>query len=111
MKLTLPFPPSTNRMWRNYRGVTVLSHEARNYKQAVKIAAARIKPFDGEVQWIATAYFPDRRGDLSNRIKVIEDALNGVAWVDDKLVKHIDLTWALDRENPRIEIEVLPWNQ
>lgn len=111
MKLTLPFPPSANRYWRVFRGRAVLSAEARKYKNDVRLVNAKARPIgDGvSVQWSAVAYFPDRRGDLSNRIKILEDALNGIAWDDDSQVEAISIVRGLDKKNPRIEIEVTPW--
>ena len=111
MKLTLPFPPSANRYWRNYRGVTVVSQEAKSFKAHVRLVTKRIQPQEGPLQWSAVAYFPNRRGDLSNRIKIVEDALNGIAWIDDSQVMALQIERAIDKDNPRIEIEVLPWTK
>lgn len=111
MKLTLPFPPSTNRMWRNYRGVVVSSAESRSYKEAVALLcrAQKIKPLAGNVQWHAVIYFKRNAGDLTNRLKIVEDSLNGHAWGDDAQVKCQSSVWMLDRDEPRIEIEIQPW--
>lgn len=87
----------------------MLSAEARKYKNDVRLVNARVVPLKGTLQWKAIAYFPDRRGDLSNRIKILEDALNGVAWDDDSQVEAISIVRGLDKKNPRIEIEVTPW--
>ena len=51
MKLTLPYPPSANRYWRNYRGMTVTSGEAIAYKREVAYLArkAGVVPCVGDV--------------------------------------------------------------
>lgn len=36
MIYVLPYPVSTNRYWRNFRGYTVRSKEANQYKEIVK---------------------------------------------------------------------------
>jgi len=118
MKLTLPFPPSANRYWRTRvlrsRGQvlvqTYLSPEAKAYKKAVAEVCERahLEPVDGEVSLVLHVFRPKLVGDLSNRLKVLEDSLNGFAWVDDKQVAEIRMVRDLDRERPRVEVEVLP---
>lgn len=44
--------------------------------------------------WIArtdTGWVSNPRGDLDNLMKTLGDGLNGVAWRDDKLIKHLDI--------------------
>ena len=113
MKLTLPFPPSSNRYWRTtVRGGwphTYVSQEARQYRALAYWQARQrgAQPLDGEIRIKGVLYFPDRRGDLSNRIKVLEDALQGACYHDDKQL--VELHWfrAIDKQNPRVEIEIL----
>lgn len=50
--------------------------------------------------------YVDRGPDLDNVIKIL-DALNGVAWKDDRHVWAIDAAFGVrDPKNPRLEIEV-----
>ena len=43
--LTLPFPPSTNRLWRHWQGRTLISREGRVYRATVgQIVAVAIPP-------------------------------------------------------------------
>ncbi len=106
--LRLPEPPSANAYWRSVyikgRGVVVLlSKEARQYKQDVRAIwlqrAVKDRPcFAGPVRMSLEWYGGAKRGDLSNRIKVAEDALIGHAFVDDKQVAE----WSAKRlESPR----------
>jgi len=116
MRLTLPYPPSANRYWRTtariIRGKPVVqtypSPEAKAYKVAVAriAAAAGWRPFDGDVELRLTVYRPLKRGDLSNRIKVLEDALNGIAYADDDQVVRLTADRKDDKDNPRVEVEV-----
>jgi crossover junction endodeoxyribonuclease RusA len=108
--LTLPEPPSANRIWRNGRGRTYTSQAARDFKAAVLAAAliARIdRPvFHGPVRLTMTWYRQRKAGDLSNRIKVVEDALNGVVWDDDKQVAEIHV-YRVDGQRPgRLEVTI-----
>ncbi len=91
--LTLPLCPSANRYWRTYRGRAVKSPEARNYRAIVAVLAknarmARIEapaPIAVSVTWERR----ERRGDLDNRLKVLLDALQGVAYDDDKQITEL----------------------
>lgn len=107
--LTLPLPPSANRYWRNVKGRTLKSREARDYALQVGwlCRGADITPITGDVSIEMMIYFPDKRGDLSNRIKVAEDALNGHVYADDKQVKRILAERHIDKQNPRIELRVM----
>lgn len=107
-RFTLPWPPSANRYWRNVRGHTVVSSEARDYKlrAAWEARIAVDEPLSGNVILTMDFYRPRKSGDLSNRIKVLEDALNGVAFNDDKQVIEIHARRFDDKHNPRVEVEV-----
>jgi Holliday junction resolvase RusA-like endonuclease len=39
-------------------------------------------------------------------VKLVEDGLKGIAWHDDEQVAILHMYRHLDRENPRIEIEI-----
>ena len=119
--LTLPWPVSANRYWRSFvprgsrRAVTVVSPEAEQYRDDVAIAHARSygtrKPMSCPVA-VSVALYPARPKDwakrrksegpnwhasvrsidLDNALKVLIDALKGVAYDDDKQVFRIDAT-------------------
>lgn len=93
--LILPLSPGTNRMWRNFRGITVLSKEAREFKRAVAdlaMTSGIVGPLQGEVI-VDIAYHPKarkketskplRRLDCDAHIKPVLDALIGIAYLDD----------------------------
>lgn len=110
MRLTLPYPPSANRYWRtNQHGHNYVSPEAKRYKEGVRLRAhmARLgKPLACPVVLTVVVYRPQKSGDLSNRIKVLEDALNGIAFVDDSQVVEIHARREDDKTNPRVEVQV-----
>ncbi len=111
MKITLPFPPSSNRYWRFPRGLgyPILSMEAREYKKkAARSAIAQgMKPIFGPVQVRIFAYRPAKRGDLDNMLKIALDSLKGIAWEDDKQIVFLAAGRFEDNKNPRLEIDVL----
>jgi crossover junction endodeoxyribonuclease RusA len=135
--LTLPYPISANRYWRAVRlgkGPTarmamVPTTEAKAYRDHVghlaKAAGLKI-PLDGRVTLLVRLY-PDRPQDwakraqrdpdgwddtvrcmdLGNCEKVLSDALNGIAWLDDKQLRRIVLERCEpDDRGARVEIEI-----
>lgn len=82
IELELPEPPSANRWWRNFRGRMVLSKEARDYKKMV--AGYPLKPLKGRVRIRITWERKRKSGDLDKRLGVLLDALQGVAYKNDK---------------------------
>lgn len=111
MTITLPPPPSANRYWRNFRGRTVVSGEAKAYKDAaawLARAAGMDEPLTGNVALTVRWYRERKAGDLSNRLKILEDALQGVAYVNDSQIVRIVAERYDDKRNPRVEVEVTP---
>ena len=111
MKFTLPFPPSSNRYWRFPRGLgyPIVSREARSYKKEAAALAIQqgVHPIFGPVQVRVFAYRPSKRGDLDNMLKIVFDSLKGIAWIDDSQITFLAAGRFDDKENPRIEIDVM----
>jgi crossover junction endodeoxyribonuclease RusA len=111
--IALPYPVSANRYWRSFvpkggsRAITTLSEEARQFKRDVQRIAVHmgVKPVTGRIHlhiqlwpnrpkdWAKrSANNPDTWDDdvqcidLGNCEKVLSDALNGIAWADDKQI-------------------------
>ena len=105
-RLVLPYPISTNRYWRNFRGMMVKSSEAREYKAKIQAIAWQQGygcPLDGPVH-VEMSYHPKkpktykggpvRSFDLDNVAKVAIDALNAIAWHDDSQITHLSISKA-----------------
>ena len=110
MTLTLPLPPSLNHYWRRVGARTLVSAEGRAYRERCHLVALaqRARPLDGEVAVRAVVYMARLGCDLDNRAKVLLDALSGAAWHDDAQVADLHLIRRLDRDDPRVEVEILP---
>lgn len=112
MKLTLPIPPSANRYWRNFRGRVVVSSEAKEYKSLAfylaREQAGEEEAFTVPVKITSRFYFAANRGDMPNYTKVLYDALEGIAFINDKLIFEEHNFRLLDKRNPRVEIEIIP---
>lgn len=97
--LTLPYPPSTNRLWRHQAGRVMASPEAKAWKhQAAWIArAAGLTPIAGPVAMDVTLHpkltskgrASRARIDLDNALKAGLDALQGIAYADDKQITRL----------------------
>ena len=109
MILSLPYPPTSNKYWRVVNGRMVLSRDGRKYKRVVPLLAKVQKcgpAFEGPVVLTVTVYRPIKRGDLSNRLKVLEDALQGVAYLNDEQVVEIHMRRREDPKNPRAVVTI-----
>jgi Holliday junction resolvase RusA-like endonuclease len=90
--LVLPVPPSANAIWRRKRsgGMFKIS-EAKLYEVQVAAIMAffKTKPIKGPVALSLMWFRQKRQGDLTNRIKSLEDAIKGTMFDDDKEVTAI----------------------
>lgn len=112
MNLTLPFPPSVNRIWRQWKGRTLLSKEGREYRDRVarEWLLMRSQGLGRRALVVdVLAYMPDaRRRDIDNLAKASLDALQRAgAFVDDSQIVDLRIRRAgIDRDNPRLEVKL-----
>ena len=112
MNLTLPFPPSVNRLWRAVKGRVLLSREGRAYRLAVGqvVLQARLQGFGRRhVRVLVDAYMPDnRRRDLDNLWKACGDGLQANrVLADDSQIRDLRIRHAgIDRDRPRLEVTI-----
>lgn len=113
----LPYPISTNRYWRNYRGRTVRSAEAVAYKEQVawtNLGTRHHKPITGNIAIIVTLQPKlTAKGvasktvmDLDNCLKVALDALQGIAYDNDKQIRRISAEYGVPREGGGLIVQV-----
>ena len=98
--ITMPYPISTNRYYRNLQHITTLSKEGRIFKQIVRLANLCIKPILDDVVLNITIHPKQKKDggaysqiiDLDNGLKCILDSLIGIVYHDDRQVKglHVD---------------------
>lgn len=107
MKFVLPYPPSSNRYWRVWRGRAVKSSEARAYQAQVRLMnVGHSGVLASAVVVTCFVFRPAKRGDLDNTLKVMLDALKGIAFIDDKQVVELHAKRFDDKNNPRAEVWV-----
>jgi crossover junction endodeoxyribonuclease RusA len=93
------------------KGNTYTPRKTEDYERKVKMCAlaAGIRPLAGEVSFTIWIYLPDRRRrDRDNIEKAVQDALNGVAWIDDSQVREWHGRRELDAEKPRVRVTIGP---
>lgn len=108
MRLTLPLPPSVNRMYRAVRGKVLLSQEGRAYKDACALAAVAqlgVDPMEGRLILRADFHMNDR-GDLDNRFKALLDALQGSAYYNDSQLVELHAKRHYAKAEHRVEVEI-----
>lgn len=115
LTLVLPEPPSVNRVWRKGRGGKLyLNPKAAAFytrvEQAVRLAGVRVGriPFPDpvRVRYELTWFRARKAGDLSNRLKCFEDALNGLVWTDDKQVVSFACARVDGQRPARVEVTI-----
>lgn len=118
--IELPYPPSTNRMWRNFRGRTVLSDEGVTYKaKAGWLAkAAGAKCVDHDVALVVTLHPRKNKDgsasktvlDLDNIFKIACDSLQGIAYVNDKQIKRLAASYGAPIKDGGLTVAVMAAN-
>lgn len=112
ISLTLPYPPSKNRLHRRVGNLTLLSREAREYQRGIAVALlAQLvelgrEPLTGPVALTLRFYRPRKAGDVDGRLPWLIDCLQGYAYRDDKQVVEIHAYRLEDKVNPRVEVVV-----
>ena len=102
ISITLPWPPSTNRIWRNVvvRGKpqTLLSKEGREFRSLAGkhclLSGISGKKLSGRIEVTLVASPPDRRHrDLDNVLKATLDALTHAGvWLDDSQIDRLEIS-------------------
>ena len=90
IQIRLPWPPSSNTYYRCYHNRVLISDKGRRYKTTVLglwLQSDEVTLGDVRIALTIDAYPPDKRKrDLDNIIKPLQDALNGLAWIDDSQI-------------------------
>lgn len=95
--LTLPWPPSVNRYWRNLQGRTLISADGRKYRTEVVASVLqqlrRLPRLSGRLGVVIMVTPPDkRRRDLDNLFKAILDSLTHAGvWMDDSQIDDLHI--------------------
>jgi crossover junction endodeoxyribonuclease RusA len=109
--LVLPLPPSLNNLYANGKnGGRFKTPEAEAYAhEAGWRAKEQGAQYLGKAEVVVNyRFYMNRRGDVSNRVKAVEDALTGIVWHDDRQVQRYTAERLPPMGNPRVEVEIEP---
>jgi crossover junction endodeoxyribonuclease RusA len=110
--ITLPWPPSVNRMWRSVRGRNILSQEGRQYREngltVVAAQSPRHWPAEVRLSVSISVYPPDRRRrDLDNMPKAVLDLLTHAGvYVDDSQIDRLEIVRRENHPGGRVTVEL-----
>lgn len=115
--ITLPMGVSVNHLYMFKKGKRFMTKAGEQYMKDVMMLTTKAveeqgyKPEPPGVWMVAelTFYYGDkRRRDCHNQHKLIMDALECIAFEDDRWVLVRDMHVALDKDNPRVEVRIYP---
>lgn len=108
-----PYPPSVNEIYKpvpTRKGTMTLrlSAKGREFKERIGWEAKKqgAQLLTGNLCVTYRLYRPQKSGDLENRLKAMADALQGIAYKDDKQIVEIHAYRFDDKDNPRIEVDL-----
>lgn len=110
MTVTLPWPPSVNRYYRSALGRVLISAQGRAYREIVCRIVTPSGVLSGRLGIEITTHQPDlRTRDLDNVCKAILDSLQHAKVYDNdgQIDRLVVQRGAIDRTNPRVEVEVV----
>lgn len=109
MKLTLPYPPSSNRRLTMGGGRMRNTDVYKAYRQEAELRMNQmhLECLEGDVALTLHYYRSTMQGDLDNLLKVVIDVMQGYCYFDDRQVRDIHAVMHEDKiEEPRVEVEV-----
>lgn len=110
-RLTLHVPPSANNWHRTVKGRILVSAEARMYPKSVALSALmqriQVVPSPHDIRVDIVWWRARKSGDVDKRGAILLDALQGVAFDDDKQIR----SYSIERDdsepdNPRVEVTI-----
>jgi Holliday junction resolvase RusA-like endonuclease len=116
-RLTLPYPPSTNK-WLEPAGrgrglrKTAVARQYREHVQWLLLDAgySAVTATDEDVSVEVFAYRKSKRQDIDNISKALFDSMEGFIYINDNQIAHQEMWRLLDRKNPsrRSDCEAVP---
>ncbi len=100
-------PISTNKL---YQGRRFLTKEGKANKEALgweaRVEWGGKAPLEGKIKATVHLFFKDGRMLDIDNLKALWDSLSGICYIDDSQIHQLHLFKSIDRENPRVEIDI-----
>ena len=78
------------------------------YEESFKVQYTPKETISGDFSIELSVYYPDKRADLDNSLKIILDCLQMVGAIEnDRYCQKINATRLIDKDNPRVEFKIL----
>jgi Holliday junction resolvase RusA-like endonuclease len=112
----VPGRPCPKERPRFFRGKAITPMKTQHYEAIIRNeyqnAHGDKTPYECDLEVGVFVFLNDRRhGDCDNYAKVAQDALNKIAWKDDKLIKQLTVYLVIDKkESTRLEMVIQPLN-
>lgn len=115
LRFSIPIPPSTNHAYFYAHGKRIRTADTKKYDanvrelaiQAMKDNNMTIFPLGEKIRMNMTYHFPDARiRDTHNSFKIPLDALEGVVYPNDYWVLINIPDFDIDKQNPRVDLEI-----
>lgn len=110
VQVTLPYPPSVNHMYTHTARGVFMSEAGKAFKLEARCCVSHHEwrfLLGTPLAVTMHIYRPRKAGDIDNRVKLILDSMNDVLWVDDSQICELHVYRHDDKQNPRIELEVV----
>jgi len=109
LKVVLPYPPSVNHYLRHAGHSVYRTQAANDYREIVAwiLHDMEVDPLQGALKVSIVAYRPRKAGDIDGILKVSLDAMNKLAYEDDKQIVELHVWRRDDKYNPRLEVEII----
>jgi Holliday junction resolvase RusA-like endonuclease len=93
-----------------YRGRRFLTPDAKATKEAIAWEVAtqyKQELMTMDIKLNIRFYVKNTRIDIDNYLKGLLDCLTGLIWTDDRFITEIHVYKIIDKNNPRVEIDII----
>lgn len=111
---TVPMPPSTNNLFATYNGRRIISRDYKAWRQIANVSIkqawiAQGKPIFDHHMALTIHVGLDYRGDISNRIKAIEDSIGEAVegFPNDRYIDRVEIERVPDLDGARVLVTQL----
>jgi Holliday junction resolvase RusA-like endonuclease len=108
MRFTVPGPPQTWKRTNTFKGRRITDKAMKAYQNRIRgyASVSGVRRMDGPLSIRVDVYLARMAGDWDNYGKNVCDALNGIAYDDDRQIVDGRVVKHRDPANPRLEVTI-----